>query len=441
MNALENRVRAAMRGTAEDIGPGSIPPLDLAGRERRRTAMQARADRHRARWARMIVPLVAAASVIAVIGVTALVIRSGDARTRHGHAAGHRHIARHHRIAGRRHSPAGVISLGTAPAYRAGAIPAYYVSLEPDTLSDLEPRAVVRATATGAALATIRPPAPDIAFTAVTAAADDRTFVLAAAELNEPDAALSPADYFVLRLDPDAGTARLTALHVPSTLIGQVSGMALAPDGTRLAIARRSETGTEQEIQVIDLATGSSRTWTGHSSKIRRIDGIVLNANPLSWTADGRTLAFEVQAPLPGAAATYQVQVRLLDTVAAGRALRSSRVAATVSGMISNAMITPDGARVVIPVVTPTTREYDEYSVRTGKLVAVLGVRHYPRADAGGFPRLLWVNSSGSTLIVSDAPPRGALLTANGEPTDGVLAVVTGSRFTPLRKGRDVPAW
>jgi hypothetical protein len=80
-------------------------------------------------------------------------------------------------------------------------------------------------------------------------------------------------------------------------------------------------------------------------------------------------------------------------------------------------------ARIVIPVVTPTTREYDEYSVRTGKLVAVLDVRHYPRADAGGFPRLLWVNFSGSTLIVSDAPPHRPLLTANGEPT-GVLAVV-----------------
>jgi hypothetical protein len=46
----------------------------------------------------------------------------------------------------------------------------------------------------------------------------------------------------------------------------------------------------------------------------------------------------------------------------------------------------------VIPVVTPTTREYDEHLVRTAKLAAVLGVRHYPRADAGGFPRLLWVS-------------------------------------------------
>jgi hypothetical protein len=75
---------------------------------------------------------------------------------------------------------------------------------------------VVRATATGAALATVRPPSPDIAVTVVTAAADDRTFVLAAAELNEPDAALSPADYFTLRLDPAAGTARLTARLIVS---------------------------------------------------------------------------------------------------------------------------------------------------------------------------------------------------------------------------------
>jgi hypothetical protein len=114
----------------------------------------------------------------------------------------------------------------------------------------------------------------------------------------------------------------------------------------------------------------------------------------------------------------------------------------TVRGKMSNAMITPDGTRIVIPVVTQTTREFDEYSVRTGRLTAVLGVRQYHQADAGAHPVLFWTSPSGSTLIVHDARPHGRLLTANGDLPPAPFAVVTGSRFRPLPGTSDsLPAW
>jgi hypothetical protein len=77
--------------------------------------------------------------------------------------------------------------LGQAVAM--GPVPQYYVALEltgsgeccrPGLWYAPRTQAAVRVTATGAALATISPPRPYGTFTGVSAAADNRTFVLAA---------------------------------------------------------------------------------------------------------------------------------------------------------------------------------------------------------------------------------------------------------------------
>jgi hypothetical protein len=81
---------------------------------------------------------------------------------------------------------------------------------------------------TGKVLATLRPAG---GFASVSRAADDRTFVLAAARK-------SLIALYLLRLTPQAGTARLNArpITVPTGGSLQFAGLALSPDGTQLAV-------------------------------------------------------------------------------------------------------------------------------------------------------------------------------------------------------------
>jgi hypothetical protein len=490
MKTLEERVRAATTATAAEITPGSIPPISLISLQQgsepdRRRPAPGGPGRSRSRWLRLLVPVAAAAAVVTVIAAAVAVTR----------------IA-HHAGAGGGKLPAGTVPLAAAPASgartarggtaAASALPPYYVSLEPGPLSGGSTRAVVRATATGKALATITPPSPYPNFTAVTAAADDRTFVLAAdndlalIQAQERQAitqksgapqgdgasglrsllgpgrripssvTVPPEKFFLLRLDPADGTATLSALPTPAEPADEVNDIALAPDGSRLAIALTGAGAgagagaAEQQITVVSLGTGSARTWQGPSQEGYYLGGVVLGANPLSWTADGRTLAFEEESPLRGrpqpGQPIYSIQVRLLDTAAPGVDLWSSR-AVTISGApgqamnITNAMITPDGTRIVAPVETQTAREVAEYSASTGDLVAVLGVRHFQQAYDGGAPTLFWTSFSGSMVIVYDATQGSPLLTSNGGLTPFVLAEVTGSQFKPLPGPDSWGAW
>lgn len=426
MNTLEDRIRTAVTQTAEEIAPGSIPPLSLGG--------MLPADRHAGpvrsgqRWRRVVVPLAAAASIVLVI--TASLALIGPT-----HAGGH--LPR----GDGGHLPRGAVTLGVAPAYTGGTVPPYYVALEPGPLSGASTRAVVRATATGAELAVVTPPGPYRVFTAASAAADDRTFVLAAERSSDYDGPPSddPEKYFVLRLDPADHTARLTALPIPAEPASQVVDEALAPDGSKLAIALGAGRRGEYEIKVINLRTWSVRTWRGSGGSSHMIGEVVQGADLLSWTADERTLAFEVVTGPYGSVPGHEI--RLLDTTAPGGSLWSSRVAVRFGSDAADAMITPDGSKIVVPIVTQTTREFAEYSVATGKRVAVLGIRHYRHANYGGWPLLFWADSAGGTLIVYDDRPHGPQLTKTGEPDAGVLAVVTSGRFTPLPGTDEQGAW
>jgi hypothetical protein len=427
MNTLEERIRTAVTQTAEEITPGSIPPLALHVRVR--SGRRTRADRtigagrRGSRWPRVLIPVAAAASVMAVVAAS-LVLPTLAHRPAHP----------------ARHLPKGTVPLGAAPAYDGGTVPPYYVALEPGPLSGAATRAVVRATATGAEIAVVTPPRPYHVFMTVSAAADDRTFVIAAQhgnpEYGPPSDKAGLQKFFLLRLDPADHTARLTALPIPGEPGSNVITEALTPNGDKLAILLAIG-AQEQEIQVISLRTGSVRTWRGTRSSLGNIGEVVGGADMLSWTADGRTLAFEVITGPTSA----EHEIRLLDTTAPGSSLSSSRVAMRLAADAADAIITPDGSKIAVPIVTQTTREFAEYSVATGKLVAVLGIRHYRHASYGGWPLLFWANPTGSTLIVDDDKPNGPQLTKTGEPDAGVLAVVTGSRFTPLPGSDEIGTW
>lgn len=135
------------------------------------------------------------------------------------------------------------------------ALPRYYVALTftgprgccGAGLAAPQTDAVVRATATGRALAAVVPPLPYGTFVGVSTAADDRTFVLAAQELspyppvNQGKLPVPATRFFLLRFDPGRGdpgaTATLTPLPIPVVPAGtEVSDFALSPDGSRLAL-------------------------------------------------------------------------------------------------------------------------------------------------------------------------------------------------------------
>ena len=434
MNTIEDRLRAAVQAAAGTVAPGSAPPLNLPGQPGR--PGRARRPR-RSGWPRWVAPLVAAASVIAVIAAS-LAITGGGTHARPRPAAGGPHTGPR---------PAAPETRAERAAALA-SVPPYYLTL---TGYSGQPhrRAVIRASATGAVLATVAPPAPYGTFSYVSGAADDRTFALgaqrwvpvpagrkgaAARRLNSS----APAKFFLLHFSPAARTARLAALPVPMTPGGLpqegpagLAGIALSPDGSKLAIAIERPAPLPPEITVAAVATGSERTWgwqgTGWIGDFRD------SFQPLSWAADGRTLAFQ-----EGHGNTT-ASVRLLDTDAPAGDLRSSsRQAAQWQFDEDNAgsiAITPDGSRVIAPVTTflrhPLRGDLQirEFSASTGKLVRVAA--HWRYIGGAGGEDILWTNSSGATLIVvgPDTSPFGHLNLRNPSWAVGVLA---GGQFTPL---------
>ena len=436
MNTIEERLRAAAQAAAGTVAPGSAPPLDLPGQPGRRLG-RARRPR-RGGWPRWVAPVAAAASVIAVIAASLAITGGTHARPRP--AAGGTHTGRR---------PAAPETRAERAAALA-SVPPYYLTL---TGYSGQPhrRAVIRASATGAVLATVTPPAPYGTFTYVSGAADDRTFALAAQRLVPVPAgrkgaaarqlnSSAQAKFFLLHFSPAARTARLAALPVPMTSGGLpqegttgLTGIALSPDGSKLAIAVERPAPLPPEITVAAVATGSERTWawsgTGWIGDFRN------SFQPLSWAADGRTLAFQ-----EGHGNTT-ASVRLLDTDAPGSNLRSSsRQAAQWQFDEDNAgsiAITPDGSRVIAPVTTflrhPLRGDLQirEFSASTGKLARVAA--HWRYIGGAGGEDVLWTNSSGSTLIAvgPDTSPFGHLSLRNPSWAIGVL---TGGQFTPLPK-------
>jgi len=414
MNTLQDRLIAALRETGEAITEGSVPPLRLTSAPRR---LGRPAGAGRSRWLTRLAPLAAAASVAAVV-VASLAISAPFRGPMQGRG------------------PVSGPSRGAPPGGPAALrkVPPYYVDLAGWTDILAGRRAEIRATTTGAVLATVRPPRPFGVFTWVSGAADDRTFVLAAqrywpiapgskgARAEEHDNTTATR-FFELSFTPSTRTARLTELPIPGRLrTSQLFGVALSPDGTKLAL------DLYRSIQVITLATGASRVWQWPGR------GWVGNFKPygqvLSWTADGRMLAFQQWS----GKFNNTPHVRVLDTTAPGSSLLASKLvlAWPQSGVQTldvpgNTLITPDGSKIVAPTMAlarkspyVTAVEITEFSARTGKIT-----RSLDQFQVGPEPvqNVLWSDRSGATLIVSD--PRGKARTA-------VLGVLSGNRFTAL---------
>jgi hypothetical protein len=413
MNTIEERLRAATRAAAGTVAPDSAPPLHLPSQPGHRLGLPRVPHRGWPRWA---APLAAAASVIAVVAAS-LAITS----------AAH-------------HGQTGSAASGQATA-AAGRIPPFYLTFAGGQGG--RQHLVSHSTATGAVLATILPPKPYGNFSLVTAAADDRTFVVAA----EPWRAAPRTKFFLIRLDRSGRVQQLTALPIPQLPATElVSAIAISPDASKLAVAveKAAPRNTENpEIRVFTLATGSERTWVwpGHATITNNAD----SGQPLSWSADGRTLAF--QQWIAGS-----IDIRLLDTTAPGNDLRSSKLILDfaheqeslhfVHGKASSifgysALLTPDGTKIVLATVTETRPPirselaFTEFSASTGNVVRTLGTWRFS-AYPGQTQDVLWTNPSGSKLIVVAHKPGAPTITRTITRYPIEVGVLTGNKFTPL---------
>jgi len=427
MNQLEDRLAAALRDTGEEISPHSVPPLRLHSARRRVTL-----PRLPRRWMAWLTPLAAAAAVAAVVA-TSLAISA----TFHGHA--------------RSNDPAGASRWNGSPIGPRSAlykVPPYFVELPPQAVIYAR-TALVRSTVTGRVLATASPPRPYKIFTFVSGTADDRTFVLAAQRwwnIASGTAGLRAEErdgntrtvFFKLTFHPATRNAQLTQLTVPEKISsGNLGGMGVSPDGTRLALDFRNS------IQIVTLATGATRTWTWPGK------GWIGNFKPhgqiFSWSADGKTLAFQQW----GGYLNSTARVRLLDTTAPGHSLAAAKVILTFfnkDGVLTfgagNTLLTADGSKIVTTAGVFSRhpglgyQSIAEFSVRTGK--PVLSQDKFG-AGSGGDQEVHWASPDGSALVVSS--PRGAKAEYGRRNIFGVLA---GNKFTPIPRGAqtlDQVAW
>jgi hypothetical protein len=346
----------------------------------------------------------------------------------------------HQPPAGHQASGLGPIPSGpSAAAYVAsGQIPRYYVAItsrgNPNNGLAYAPYAVVRATATGATLATIKPSVARGTIVAVTAAADDRTFVL-----DETPYAMGgnteygPRTFYLLRLSADGRVRSLSRLPMSLPFGPMMTGLALSPDGSKLAMAVAPDPAKDRvEVRVYTLATAAVRTWYGTGNISFGVGAD--DTGSLSWAADERTLAFDWAGSNPG--------VWLLNLDAGGsNLLADSRLAVPLAGNSPptqptcqpDMIITPDGSAVVCaalaglnPTMVGTTperaaeTEFFEYSMATGKLARILGHWTSPNAPIL-IAAVLWSNPSGSVLI-GVIPAGGGLR----------IGVIRGNEFTPL---------
>ena len=413
MNVSGDEVRTATRAAAAVITPGSLPPLRLPGSPARRQA----ARRTRMTW---FAPLTAAAAVVV------LVVGSATAGSWFGRPG---------------NAPASVPA--TAVSY--AGVPAYYVALGNPSL------AVVRATATGKTLVRITTHVP---FVGVTGAADDRTFVIDAQQQVMGPAVLWPDQpaFYLLKLTASGAEASYKRLVIPALPKGfAVTGLALSPDGSKLAVAMDTDPDNKLgvlEIRIYTLATSAVRTWSmkesGEAGDPGGFTGSGTDGSQsISWTADGRTLAFDWRN-------RYTIGVRLLNTTAGGDSLSAdSRLAVTVMNFGSgrppaficetDAIISGNGDAILCGYTgtvpnsgtSYTTTQYVQFSTATGKQTGLLSVSPF-QGQANDSISLFWVNSTGTTAV-------GDALTRAGSQ----VGIINGQHFTPLPgvKGLTIAAW
>jgi hypothetical protein len=342
---------------------------------------------------------------------------------------------------------------------------------------------VVGDSVTGKALATFAPPV-HTTFQSVTAAVDDRTFVVFAVTSSTgsflPDmkegipvaksVATLTGSWYELRLAPGtAHPASLTRLPIKpwswpdsSTYAnpapGQIIATALSQSGQELAVAdypaipaAKNHTPNWHEVKVFSVATGRLlHDWT-EDNATARMESVVaatmatvpVGTPSLTWIDNDRAVAF---------ATSYDTDSTVLGTIrrldvsgpASGNLMADSTViwSGTVPWNQSKGcfqvddwppLISADGTTIScmtwdMPATTPGHVDFDTYPLVTGRQ-PTLNYRAtiLPENKTGGLnASVLWVSPSADTLIVTWGGP--GLKPATGSH----FGVISHGKFTPL---------
>jgi hypothetical protein len=338
-----------------------------------------------------------------------------------------------------------VLPAGPAPGHRPGralppvAMPRYYVTIGQYVF---HPEAVVRQSASGKVTGQVAiPSSARPAVSVVTAAADDRSFIIGAYQ-NGPAGSLD-LRFFRLRITAGGRPGPLTELpgavpFVPA--LPSVQGIALSPDGTRLAVSLQYQAPSMEPlryggIEVIDLATGTARTWISRQ--------YTYWPGPPSWVDGDRMIAFGWwhDLSLAGQLPPALTGIRQLEVAAPGGNLLDSRLIRGVAGRsVYSALVAPDGRDVVAStcrdVAGPgdrsgtVTGQIVELSVPDGRLIRVLRTQTARYHVAGG------ENLLDATCRVLSLDPTGTQVLA----ACFRLGRIEGGVFTAL-PGAPVPEW
>jgi hypothetical protein len=415
MNDMEERLRAGTRIVADQITPESVTAFRPPTQDRLRWFLPGHrggSSARRQRWLGRLIPLAAAAAVVGLIAVSLTIANT---------------VGSHAPVP--RTRPAGATAL---PA----GTPAYYVGLAYSAaLKGAQPGSVlVNSTKTGKVLATIAPPGGE-KFTGVSAAADDRTFVLAAETTADATyrvehgsqtglaATVAQLRFYLVHLSSSGAPSAPAPLAVPAG--SAVSDFALSPDGASLAVS----TATQDiiAVHVYSLTGRSVRTWT--ASTYQRGKRRYVAAYASSWASAGAlsvsvtTVSHFIDEPQG-----------LLDPSGPGGNLITAINQITYNCGIQ---LTPDGTTLIGLGMAPGPKTgpflLQECSFADGNVTDIPSpqpVRYgtYVVSLNG----ILWTSRTGHELIVTGT---------YGRASKTVTGIVTGNRFTALPAGASVPFW
>jgi hypothetical protein len=390
MPDLENLLREELQHEAHKVQPELLRPLQVPTR--------------RPSWSPRLLPFTAAAAVIAVITAGALVAGLTAA-----------------------HKPA--VS-GSVPA----SLPRFYVTTSSGP-GGRGIQAVVRASASGKVTGTVPLPSAipvewaDSGGTFVTAAADDRSFIIGVQGGQSPTKTGLDLRLFRFAISAAGKPGHLTEL-APAPMDNETTeGIALSPDGKLLAVSLMSDSAgnVAPTIQVLNLATGTTRTWTVPTRNYPYLIG------PPSWADGSRVIAFSwLNADQSGLMAAPR-GIRLLDINAPGDNLLAGTLivprGVVAAGSLVSALITPDGRDVIVVTwrdLTPRASthtvvvQFAELQASTGRLVRLL------RTETARYDQVNVVTVEDSLGVLSLAP-------------QGRYALVQGIQFGRLDVGGPDP--